>query len=350
MKVANVDTRLYYNPEPIISRNKMVNMIVGGCGTGKTYGIKKRVGMQNFLNTDGEEQFLFVRRHKTELDKIDGFFAPFFNDSDERLRSDWAVDKRNQRFIYKGKVCGHYSSLHQLMQKGSEFPMVSNIIFDEFITHGGYQRYLPDEINCFFGMVDAVCRYVREVHVYMMANAVSMYNPYFLELGYQYSGREFWVAPSHVKYGLASDTCVQFLKSALTEQLADTRFGRLIRGTDYGNYSLYNEALDGNCDFISKKTRYSQLYAVLHIEGNSYGVWHDPQNKHCTISPNCGNGDCIHIAYGPQDMGTGRVTVKAAKGTAPWVLMVSAYNYGFMYYEDLNCRSAVIKVLKRGFY
>ena len=63
---------------------------------------------------------------------------------------------------------------------------VGIIIFDEFIKHLGFERYLDNEFNCFLGAIDAVCRYKNEVKVYCLSNAVSLYNPYFLEIGFLY--------------------------------------------------------------------------------------------------------------------------------------------------------------------
>ena len=62
----------YYDYDKISSYNATFNMIITNRGFGKTYGAKKRA-INKFLKKG--EQFIYVRRYKSELKKVkDKFF------------------------------------------------------------------------------------------------------------------------------------------------------------------------------------------------------------------------------------------------------------------------------------
>lgn len=324
----------------------MLNFLVGGCGIGKTYGVKKHC-LQQFEKK--EEQFIFIRRNKTEyLKKVANFFAPYTDDEDAHFKKDWSVSK-DGTFLCKGKVGGYYASLSELMAKGDEYPGVANIFFDEFIVHGGYQRYLPDEFNCFLGAIDSICRYKREVHAYLCANAVSLYNPYFLELGYQYNGKEFWAPKSKDNTGLANDSLVEWCENGeLAHKLSQTRFGRLIKGTKYGDYSLYNKSLRENEDFIKKKTAYCKLLAIFLVNGIEYGIWRDINTGYFYWSNSKGNGCNERYSITDLDKQVGYLSIRALRNTALWMMFVRAFDFGQVYFDDALCKAACFETLRKG--
>ena len=63
--------------------------------------------------------------------------------------------------------------------KSSNFPDVYYIIFDEFIIESGQGHYLKNEVFSFLGLIETIAR-TREVKVFMLGNAVTEINPYFL--------------------------------------------------------------------------------------------------------------------------------------------------------------------------
>lgn len=64
--------------------------------------------------------------------------------------------------------------------KSSAYPGVKTILFDEFMTKGAY---LPDEFVSFHMVISTIVRSLAKAKIYMCANTVSMYNPYFKEMG-----------------------------------------------------------------------------------------------------------------------------------------------------------------------
>ena len=62
---------MYYSRNDILSYNALFNFVVGERGTGKTYQFKDWA-ISDFINK--RNQFVYVRRYKTEFKDIDNFF------------------------------------------------------------------------------------------------------------------------------------------------------------------------------------------------------------------------------------------------------------------------------------
>jgi hypothetical protein len=64
--------------------------------------------------------------------------------------------------------------------KGTAYPMVKNIVFDEFITRSAY---LPDEFILFTNTLSTIIRQRNDVKIFMLGNTVNKFCPYFNEMG-----------------------------------------------------------------------------------------------------------------------------------------------------------------------
>ena len=64
--------------------------------------------------------------------------------------------------------------------KGTRYPNINIILFDEFITRGGY---LKDEFVLFMNTLSTIIGVRDNVEVYMCGNTVNKYCPYFAEMG-----------------------------------------------------------------------------------------------------------------------------------------------------------------------
>ena len=57
------------------------------------------------------------------------------------------------------------------------------------------------------------------------------------------------------------------------EMKKNTRFGKLISGTDYGDYAIENEFLRDNKTFNEKKSGNCEFFFKFVYKENIYGVW-----------------------------------------------------------------------------
>ena len=66
---------MYYDYDKLLSRDFLIAFVIKERGLGKTFGAKKAV-LNRWLKSKGEEEFMYVRRYKTELDSS---LATFWN-------------------------------------------------------------------------------------------------------------------------------------------------------------------------------------------------------------------------------------------------------------------------------
>ena len=211
---------MYYDYSKILSYNAFINFLIGERGVGKTYGASKFVTKQ-FINKG--EEFVYIRRYKTELSKaVPQFFSALIN-NDEFPDHELAV--KGNKFMIDGKVGGQAFSLSTAQSlKSSNFPKVKTIIFDEFIIEPGGQHYLKNEVECFLSLVESISR-MRDVRIFMLANAVTITNPYFIyfDISLPYN--------TDIKTYRDGLILIQYMNSLeYREAKAKTKFGRLTSG------------------------------------------------------------------------------------------------------------------------
>lgn len=367
----NYDSKLFWTPDAALSYDKLLNFILGGTGIGKTFGMKKFV-CNRFKKY--REQFIWMRRYEKDLADISGFF----NDSklleqlgdtseDWRICRDGSIQHRREKdsngkfVIYDDskypsekdilkqgdwEIAGYWKPLNVLMKKGVEYPAVWWIIFEEFIPHNFYQRYIPNEFECFLKAYDAVHRYIRPVKVFFLGNNESLYNPYMLAIDCEPNGKRFWVHPSADGTGLANDSLVEFCDNVgVANAHKKTRMGRLIEGTNYGDHALDNKSLLLNNVFIGKKGGFSVGVLNIVIDGNKYGVWADSKNSKFYVSENvCVGRDFYALRNSDHDTST--LCFRIIKSSPIWLQILRAYDTGLLYFETQKCKGAMMTIIK----
>lgn len=259
---------IYYNFDKLFSYNFLIAFVIGERGCGKTFNSKVAV-LKKFLKSG--EQFIYIRRYKTELDTA---LSTFWNDIEYNgyFANHTLKVKKNKmltEFVCDNKVCGYAVPLSTAnILKSTAFPNVKTIIYDEFLLdNGGTYRYLKNEVTMMLDVIETVGR-LRDIQVIFLGNALSVTNPYFaywnLELPYNSEFRTFKDGAIVVNY-------IKNLK--YREAKKKSRFGKLIDGTDYGRYAIDNQMLRDNNNFIEKKPSDSVFWAVLVVNGQSIGIW-----------------------------------------------------------------------------
>jgi hypothetical protein len=280
---------IYFTLQKILSYNALLNFIIGERGVGKSYDAKKFVA-KRFINKN--KQFVYLRRYKTELQKAmknNKFWEQILNNKDPEMKELMKKHKfSNEKDTMRidGKICGYAIPLSVAnILKSSTFDQVDTIIFDEFIIDKGNYHYLQNEVIQLLDVIETVAR-LRDIRVIFLGNAISITNPYFtffeLSLPYKTDIKTF-------KNGLIA---VQYIKNLKYREVKkSTRFGQLIKDTEYGKYAIDNEMLRDSKAFIKKKTKGSKFYFILTINSKNYGVWSNYQEGMIYISndydPNC---------------------------------------------------------------
>jgi hypothetical protein len=332
---------IYYNYDKLFSFPFLLAFVIGERGCGKTFGSKVAV-LKKFLKTG--EQFIYLRRYKTELDTA---LATFWNDlTDNGYFKDLELKvKKNKmltQFLCNGKVCGYAVPLSTAnILKSTAFPKVKTIIFDEFLldSTGGTYRYLKNEVTMMLDVIETVGR-LRDIQVLFLGNALSITNPYFayfdLDLPYNSEFRTFKDGAIVVNY-------IRNLK--YREAKKASKFGKLIEGTDYGRYAIDNEMLRDNKHFLKKRPPDAIFWGVLVVNGNNIGLWQS-QNGHLYLSNKYDPNTLHRFACDFNDHTEATVFMNARENYY-LRLCVRAYKQGLLMFESQKIKNDVVPLLNK---
>lgn len=276
--------KLYFDITQTLTRNALLYFVIGERGVGKSYSTKKYV--VNHFKKKGK-QFVYIRRYKTEIKNAMGKQGEnkFFEQIKGEFKNDKLTNTKDTMSI-NDKICGYAIPLSTAnILKSSTFDKVDTIIFDEFLLDNGTYHYLQNEVIQFLDIIETIAR-LRDIKVIFLGNAISITNPYFtffnLSLPYNSQYKTF-------KDGLI---VVNYIKNEVyREKKKQTKFGKLIEGTEYAKYAIDNEFLRDNKTFILKKNKNCKMYFIFTVNEFKFGVWLDSVNGNMYISqdydPNC---------------------------------------------------------------
>ena len=326
---------IYYNYDRIISYNSLLNILIGERGVGKTYGASKLV-TSNFIKK--KRQFIYLRRYKTELSKsIKKFFQPLIKNEEFK---DHTLEVKGNTFIIDDEIAGYGVTLSTAQQlKSSNFNDVYYIIFDEFLIEPGQGYYLKNEVFSFLGLIETIGR-MRDIKIFMLANAVTEVNPYFLffDLTLPYN--------NDIKLFKDGMILLQYMKNEEYRKMKkETKFGKLVAGTDYEDYAIDNKFNDDDNVFIEKKTGQSKFSFAFIYKDKTLGVWIDYNNGKMYVSKDIINNGLI-FATTNEDHNTNTLLYSIAKKYNCWNSFIENYKLGNVYFESNKIKNICKDVIK----
>lgn len=185
----------YYHLTEILKRDAVYNVIYGERSAGKTYAALKKSLKDYFEN--GSE-FAYLRRYEEDFKGKRGaaVFAPLVSNGEIELLSggEWngieyysgrfylsKYNAENKSSLRDSKPCGWAFAISSMEHdKSTSYPMIRNIVFDEFLTR---TIYLPNEFVLFQNVLSTIIRDRDDVKIFMLGNSVNQYCPYFSEMG-----------------------------------------------------------------------------------------------------------------------------------------------------------------------
>lgn len=189
---------VYYSLENIEKEDAIINIIFGERSNGKSYQLKHKKAVENYLNSpeNNRERFMLVRRMKEDIkpEKIE----QYFNDVDIYKLTD---GKYNCITLFKGKLwlsnynpesrptikrgdyIGYVVALStEQTYAGASYLDVTNIIFEEYQARGGRfssSGYLSDEPSKLMNLYSTVDRKRGTTKLWMVGNTISRVCPYY---------------------------------------------------------------------------------------------------------------------------------------------------------------------------
>lgn len=187
----------FYRLDKILETKADYCMIIGERSNGKTFSVLE-YGLIKWYKSNFNESMGIIRRHDEDfkgdkgkevfngiiaLDLISKITNKMFNSIYYYSRK-WylcRIDENGERkftqqepFAYAFAISGeeHHKSL--------SYPNITTILFDEFLTRS---YYLPEEFVKFQNLLSTIIRLRDNVKIFMCANTINKYSPYFSEMG-----------------------------------------------------------------------------------------------------------------------------------------------------------------------
>lgn len=262
----------YVDIKRILDFKMPFNFIVGGRGTGKTYGALKHVYENNI-------RFMLMRRTQAQCDLIN---KPEFNpfkalahdlDLDIAVKS---ISKYNSMLIEESeddfKILGYTCALSTIANmRGFDASDVELLLYDEFIPER-HERQLKNEGSAFLNAYETINRN-RELQghdplqVLCLANAFNMANAIFLELGLVGIAERMIQKDNNFYLNKDKGILIVLLnESKISEQKRETALYK-IAGGSYTEMALSNDFAYNDADGIITQNlkEYSLLCSVGEI-------------------------------------------------------------------------------------
>lgn len=326
---------MWYDVGQTLSYNCLFNFVIGSRGCGKTYALKKRA-VKLFLEKG--HQFVYLRRFQEELDET---AESYFNDI--ILNEEFpnvVIEYRGGAYYINDQLAGYALALTKAKNiKSVSFPLVYLIIFDEFlIEENGYARYLKNEVKQFLSFYMSIDRY-RGCIVFFLANSVSMINPYTL-----YFDLQLPYGSNIVRRG---DLLLQLVQNEeYINERKQTRFGKLIEGTEFAEYAIENKFTQDSRTFIMKKTEKAQYYFTFKYEGEIFGVWIDYDNGKMFVSPDVDPSCKIVYSLTADDHSPNTLLLDRINKSPFWKPFIENYKMGNVYFENQKIKNIGYEVIK----
>lgn len=253
---------MFFEPDKILSQGFLLNFVVSERGAGKTFSTLKYL-VENFLKTG--RQFVYLRRTETERDQASPTLLAqlqgggFFMEHEFKAFKDY--------ILCDGKViCYCYAISTAYKFKSTSFYKVDYIVFDEFIDEN--ERYLKDEVRKFLSFFETIARLRDNVQILCLGNLITKYNPYFVYFNIKMSDSPF------TRFRNKSILINNFKSEEYRKKKKETKFGKLIAGTEYGGFMLENKAISDNYSFVDKLEGWKKRpVANIIIENNNIRVY-----------------------------------------------------------------------------
>lgn len=353
--MTEIDTSMYWNLRRTLTHNMLINVIVGNRGGGKSYGAKQWA-IDNFIKN--KEQFGYIRRYKDDLKEP---MIQFFKDIEMRYPDfEFKVDSKyfyirmkpadpNEKWTEQD-IAGYGFTLSTANNKKSiSYPKITTLIYDEFLIDKGNQTYLSDEPIKLLNLYETIARPGTDhprVVLFMLANALSITNPYFLFWNLRMptkadkNGKWIWKHPTRPI--LVEDV----RNETFIDRKKNTEFGKLIQGTKYADYSIDNKFLLDDDTFIEKKGKNARYYFTFVYKEHTLGVWADFIEGKMFVSKDTDPSYPLIYSLTLKDHKPNTMFLKTKSRAGHFKMFLDNYQLGNVRFESINIKNITYEVIK----
>ncbi len=330
---------IYYNIRPTMQKypDALLYLIAGQRGIGKSTSVKCFILEECAKN---ECEFLYVRRYEPEIKTaLPDFFTTASKITGIKVKREKKIFKTDERIIGRAIALSKSDDL----KSAENLQNVRYLFFDEFIIDKGLKQYIPGEVELFLRLLDSISRgyndIYREVKVIMIGNTSKRFNPY-----YNYFGL---TPPRKNQYKYLKDKGI-LLSNPYLEKFAElkseSKFGRLVNGTSYADYSISGDYMDENENNIMKKGSSSRLLFSIYLSPNKcVRFWQDFGN--ILIASFDGGNTNFSFCTEISDVSEKLKYIKTEKFFKD--LFKKTYEGGTMFFESVKVRGFCDEIYRR---
>lgn len=297
-------------------------------------------------------KFVLLYRFNYELDDVaDKFFNDiqglFFNDyrlaAKKKAKGKYAELWLFDRFSEDGILCGWAMCLNDadaIKKLSHLFSDAEFIIFDEFQSETNH--YCDDEINKFISIHTSLARgngeQVKYLPVYMIANPISIINPYYVIMGI--SDRL-----QHETKFLRGDGWVleQGYNETASELQKQSGFNKAFGSSKYVAYAGEGVYLNDNLAFIEKISGKNRYIATLKYNDKEFAIREYDECGVVYVDKNVDYTYPHKISVTTNDHNINYVILK--RNELFIVNMRYLFERGCFRFRDLECKECVLKLL-----
>ena len=350
-----IDTSMFWDAKRTLTHNKLINIIVGNRGGGKSFGAKE-LAIDNFIKK--HEQFGYIRRYKEDLkDPMQKFFKDIeykYPDYEFKVDSKYfyiRLKPANEEEKWtENDIAGFGFILSTANNKKSiPYPNVTLLIFDEFLIDKGFQRYVPNEPIALLNLYETIARPGTthpRVILFMLANAITVTNPYFLfwdlKMPTQQDKNNKWIWKHPKRPILVEDV----RNDKFIDHKKNTEFGRLVEGTKYADYSINNKFILDDNTFIEKKTANARYWCTFIYKNNTLGVWIDYAVGKMFVSKDV--DPCYPIIYSItlKDHTPNTLFLRDKSKAMKFKTLMENFKIGNVRFENMNIKNITYEVIQ----
>ena len=334
---------MWLNLHKILSYGSLLNFVIAERGVGKTFSSKDYI-ITHYKSKN--KQTVYVRRYNRELQETlkKGNENIFFDQIKWKYPND-NLNNTSEVLLCNNEVCGYAVPLSTSnILKSVSFEKVDTIIFDEFIIDKGCYHYLQNEVTMFMELIETIARMKPNIKVILLGNAISITNPYFVELNLSLPyNSEFKIFKKDNK-GQPLILVYYGKNLKYREEKKKTRLGQLFEGTQYGKYAIDNEMLRDSKAFISKKSVNSKFYFILKLNNKNIGIWLDYKEQKMYISYDYDPLCPVIFSMTNEDHDEHTLLIRA-RSSPLFKSIIEYYRQARLYFENQQIKNQVMNIL-----
>lgn len=331
------DNDMYYNSNELFSHNSMINFVMSERGGGKSFDAKRRM-INNFLNK--QKMSIYIRRTKVELDLVKN---TFFNDIRDFYEGvEFSVDGSG------GYINGELAIIFLPLStssnfKSSSYPNVDLIIFEEYvIAQTANKRYLKNEMFLLWEVIETILR-LRDGRVLFLSNAISYVNPLFEFFNIEITNPEKRF--HKFKDGLITVELPQL--DEYKKKKSQTKFAKLLEGSQYANYAFNNEVYEDSDDYIlSERTGNFKFMCSIIFNNREVGVWFNESEFSLYCDYKILKESKKRFALTNNDMKNYTVHIKSVRGTWLGKELKNSFREGRMFFINQEVKKFMNEAIK----